>query len=144
MAAPIMSGGAKEHLIDMIRKYTKPIGLYVGLALVLGITYVRQIPARLRAQADSGLARLLLFATTLVIADTYSWVYGLMAALFTVLIISASPRIEGFHDTDMKLVTQKRRWFIEEVMGENPIGIAEDKVTTKAIQDQGNTASTGK
>jgi hypothetical protein len=140
-----MSGGAKEHIIDIVRKYTKPVSLYVGLALVMGITYVRQIPARIRAHADRGIARLLVFLTTMFIADMYSWTYGLMAALFSILIVSVSPRIEGFEDdTDIKMVTQKRRWYIEEVMGENPIGISEDKVATKAIQDQGNSVSTGK
>ena len=139
-----MAGGAKEHLIDMIKKYTKPLSLYVGLLLVLGITYVRQIPVNLRIQANAGMARALLFITALVIADTYSWVYGLMAALFTILIVAVSPRTEGFEDSDIKLVTQKNRWFIEKAMGENPIGISEDKVLTKAIQDQGSGVSTGK
>jgi len=140
-----MSGGAKEHIIDIVRKYTKPISLYVGLALVLGITYVRQIPARIRSHANSSIARLTLFLVTLLVADMYSWTYGLMAALFSILIVAVSPRIEGFEDdTDIKLVIQKRRWFVEEVMGENPIGISEDKVSTKAIQDQGNSVSTGK
>ena len=139
-----MSGGAREHLIDMVKKYTKPISLYVGLALILGLTYVRQIPAHLRSLADSTLGRVVLFLSTLIIADMYSWIYGLMMVLFTILIIEVSPRIEGFDDdTDIKLVTEKKRWFIEKVLGEHPIGITEDKVTTKAIQDQGNTNSTG-
>jgi len=142
---PIMSGGAKEHIIDMINKYTKPLSMYLGLALVLGIVYVRQIPAGIRLQLNTTIGRAVLFALTLLIADMYSWTYGIMMALFTILLLAVSPRIEGFESgdaTDIKLVTLKKRWFAEELLGENPAGISEDKVTTAAVQDQGNTMST--
>ena len=141
-----MSGGAKEHMIDMIKKYTKPLSIYIGLALILGIVYVRQIPARIRMQGNTILGRVLLFCLTLLIADMYSWTYGIMMALFTMLLLAVSPRIEGFNSedtTDIKMVTLKKRWLSEEILDENPAGISEDKVTTTAIQDQGNTTSTG-
>ena len=67
-------------------------------------------------------------------------------ALFTMLLLAVSPRIEGFNSsdtTDIKMVTLKKRWFAEELLNENPSGISEDKVKTAAIQDQGNTTSTG-
>jgi hypothetical protein len=83
-----------------------------------------------------------------VIADTYSWIYALLMALFAVLIIAVSPRTftEGFEDsdkgdTDLKLVTQKKRWWSEEVLQENPLGIEEEKVKTAAIQDNSNTSN---
>jgi hypothetical protein len=141
---PIMKGGAKEHMLDMIKKYTKPLTLYIGAALVLGIVYVRQIPATILVQSNMMLGRAFLFVLTLVIADLYSWTYGIMMALFSILLLAVSPRIEGFQgESDIKIVTAKKRWFAEEVLNENPLGIEEDKVKTTAIQDQGNTTSTG-
>jgi hypothetical protein len=145
-APPIMSGGAKEHIIDMIKKYTKPLSIYLGLSLILGIVYVRQIPAYITKYGNTVLGRVLLFLLTLLIADMYSWTYGIMMALFTMLLLAVSPRIEGFNSsdtTDIKMVTLKKRWFAEELLNENPSGISEDKVKTAAIQDQGNTTSTG-
>jgi hypothetical protein len=145
MSPPIMSGGAKEHMTDIIKKYTKPLSLYIGLTLILGIVYVRQIPARIRMQGNTMIGRALLFCLTLLIADMYSWTYGIMMALFAMLLLAVSPRIEGFLSedaTDIKMVTLKRRWFSEQILNENPAGISEDKVTTSAIQDQGNSAST--
>ena len=145
-ALPVMSGGAKEHMIDMIKKYTKPLSIYLGLGLVLGIVYVRQIPVHIRMQGGTVLGRVLLFGLTLLIADMYSWTYGIMMALFAMLLLAVSPRIEGFNSdetTDIKMVTLKKRWFAEELLDENPSGISEDKVKTSAIQDQGNTTSTG-
>ena len=143
---PIMSGGAKEHIVDMIKKYTKPLSMYLGLTMILGIVYVRQIPASIRMQLNTVLGRALLFCLTLLIADMYSWTYGIMMTLFTILLLAVSPRIEGFESgdaTDIKMVTLKKRWFAEELLGENPAGISEDKVTTAAVQDQGNTTSSG-
>jgi hypothetical protein len=145
---PVMKGGAKEHMMDIVKKYAQPLNIYVGILLVLGITYVRQIPKPLAFAANTFLGRLILFALTIIIADTYSWIYALLMALFTVLIIAVAPRTlkEAFQDTatgdvDVKLVTQKRKWWSEEVLEENPLGIEDDKVKTSAIQDSGNTSS---
>ena len=118
--------------------------MYLGLTMILGIVYVRQIPASIRMQLNTVLGRALLFCLTLLIADMYSWTYGIMMTLFTILLLAVSPRIEGFESgdaTDIKMVTLKKRWFAEELLGENPAGISEDKVTTAAVQDQGNTTS---
>ncbi len=146
----IMKGGAREYTLDILQKYTAPLTIYIGIALVSGITYVRFVPEKIRAQANGILGRLFLFILTIFIADTYSWIYGLLMAILTVLLLAVAPRSsavvrgEGFQansDTDVKLVTQKKRWWSEEVLQENPIGIEEEKVRTQAIQDQGNSSS---
>lgn len=158
-AIPVMKGGARAHILDLVRKYIQPLEFYFGLLIVLGIVYVGQIPDFISYQANSVLGRLFLFATTILIADTYSWIYALLMALFTVLLISVAPRTlgregfqngqrSGYMDMDLKLVTQKQKWWVERVLKENPLGIEEEKVRTSAIQDSGNssnstTSSTG-
>jgi hypothetical protein len=148
MNPPVMQGGAREHIIDIVKKYAQPLNIYIGIALVLGITYVGQIPKRVRYYANTLVGRFLLFWLTIVIADTYSWIYALLMAVFAVLVIAVSPRTlsEGFQDSDkgdidLKLVTQKKRWWSEEVLQENPLGIEEEKVKTAAIQDNSNTSN---
>ena len=145
-----MKGGAKEHIMDVVKKYAQPLNVYVGIVLVLGIAYVRQIPKSVSFAANSIVGRLFLFALTIIIADTYSWIYALLMALFTVLIIAVSPRTlkENFvnnmsdnGDVDLKIVGQKKRWWSEEILHENPLGIEDDKVRTSAIQDNSNTSS---
>jgi len=145
---PVMKGGAKEHMIDLIKKYAQPLNIYIGIGLVLGITYIGQIPKSVAYYANTMLGRLTLFVLTIVIADTYSWIYALLMALFAALLIAVSPRTlkEGFQDsdkgdTDLKIVTQKKRWFSEEILQENPVGIEEEKVKTAAIQDNSNTSN---
>jgi hypothetical protein len=90
------------------------------------------------------------------VASLYSWVYAVLLGIFAVLVLSMAPRnstVENFQsdddvamlnkDLDVKMVSQKKRWWIEEVMGENPIGIEEDRVRTSAIQDNTNSSSSG-
>lgn len=143
---PIMKGGAKEHILDIIKRYAQPLNIYIGISLVLGIAYVGQIPKQFAFYANTILGRFLLFWLSIIIADTYSWVYALLMALFVVLLISVSPRNyrEGFQDpptSDIKLVTQKRKWWSEEVLQENHLGIEEDYVKTQAIQDNSNSSN---
>ena len=143
-----MKGGAKEHILDIIKRYAQPLNIYIGIILVLGIAYVGQIPKSYAFYANTMIGRFVLFWLTIIIADTYSWVYALLMALFVVLVISVSPRNfrEGFQgkslpDTDIKLVTQKRKWWSEEVLQENPTGIEEEHVKTQAIQDNTNASN---
>jgi hypothetical protein len=146
---PVMKGGAKEHIMDIIKKYAQPLNVYVGLGLVLGIIYVRQIPKGVAFAANTLVGRVVLFLLTVIVADMYSWIYALLMALFTVLIIAVAPRTmkEAFQsagdmgDVDIKLVTQKKKWWSEEILHENPIGIEDDKVKTNAIQDSSNASS---
>lgn len=153
---PVMKGGAREQLWDILQKYAQPLHIYLGIALVLGITYVGQIPDHYTYQANTILGRIFLFLVALFVADTYSWVYGVLMALFVVLLLVVSPRTqgrEGFQNggrketmdgengLNVKLVSQKKRWWSEEVLQENPIGIEEEKVKTSAIQDSGSSSS---
>ncbi len=146
---PVLKGGAREHTLDLLQRYAQPLNTYIGIALVLGIIYVGKIPDSFTNQANHFMGRLFMFTLTIIVADTYSWIYGLLMALFTVLLIAVAPRasFEGFQssasssDTDVKLVTQKKKWWSEEVLLENPLGIEEEKVRTQAIQDGGNSSS---
>jgi hypothetical protein len=142
-----MKGGAREHTIDIIKKYAQPLNLYVGIILVLAITYIGQIPKSIAFRANTLLGRLFLFVLTIVIADTYSWIYALLMALFSVLIIAVAPRTlkEAFQDVssdiNVKLVSQKKKWWSEEVLKEDPLGLEEDRVKTSAIQDNSNASN---
>jgi len=146
-----MKGGAREQLLDLVRKYTQPLEFYFGVLIVLGIVYVGQIPDTISYQANTLLGRLFLFFITIFVADLYSWIYALLMALFTVLLIAVSPRTfsgwkEGFQadsatSTEVKLVGQKNKWWVERLMEENPVGIEEEKVKTNAIQDNTNSSN---
>ncbi len=139
-----IKGGSSEYIRDLLKKYSKNIDFYFGTALFLAIAYVKYFPLQIRYQANKLLGRLFLFALTVIVAIRYNWLFGLFMAIGSVLLLAVAPRTEGFQTTDfdVKLVTQKRKWFVEEVFEENPIAIEEDKVNTKAIQDNSGSNST--
>ena len=145
----VMSGGAREQMIDVVKKYAQPLNMYIGILLVLGIIYVGRIPKTITFRANTFLGRSALFALTIFIAEAYSWNYALLMALFSVLIIAVAPRTfrESFQntslagsseDTDVKMVTEKNMWLVEKILKENPLAIEGSNVKTAAIQDNGN------
>ena len=132
--------------MDVLRKYAKPVEIYIGIALAVAIIYGKQIPDSIKDQVDSFLGRLLLFLLVILLADTYSWLYGLMAALLIALLIAQAPRSnrmrEAFQDKQFtKKVPKDRRWFVEEVFHENPETIQDEVVSTTAIQDNTSSSS---
>ena len=119
-----------------------PAKLLYGFVLVLVIVYSAQIPTEYRVFADSLLGRVFGLAVLYGVIHTLGWVYGLLTALAFVLILQRAPRInrslEGFDGgggVAEKRVDRGKKWFVEQVLGEDPRKIATDRVTTSAIED---------
>ena len=144
--APVLKGGAKNYIFDILSKYSTTINVYVMSILVLTIVFVKEFPLEIRAYAGTIPGKIVLFFATLIIADKYSWVSGLLMALLSLLLLSLGPRTvaEGFqspYTNNMKIVTDKEKWWVEKVFKENPLAIQEDIVYTKQIQDGSNSSS---
>uniref|UniRef100_A0A6C0JV89 Uncharacterized protein n=1 Tax=viral metagenome TaxID=1070528 RepID=A0A6C0JV89_9ZZZZ len=141
----IMTGGAKDLFIDMVKRHESPLTAYTLLGLALLIVYVKQIPVRFRRLADTLLGRLLLFILTILVAKYTTFSNGLLLALFTLLLLSMSPRtIEGYQDVrSSKKITDNNLWWVEKVFNEHPKEIDEDEVTTSAIQDGSTNQKSG-
>ena len=144
-----MKGGAREALMDIIAKQWSPIEVYILMFLVLSIVFVREYPVELRRYADTLLGKSALFAIAIFVSMKYSWLNGMFIALFTLLVLSMSPRDkerdkEGFQEkkasVNVKVVDNKNPWWIEAVLKENPIGFEDEKVSTSAVQDDGATS----
>ena len=142
-----MKGGAKEFVMDIVKKQWSPIEVYILIVLGMGIVFVREIPLKVRRTAESLVGRIVLFGTTVLITMKTPWINGVLFVIFSLLLLSMSPRSsEGFQNptTSVKLVADKKPWFVEAVLNENPVGIEDDEVKTSAIQDGANSSrSTG-
>ena len=141
-----MKGGAKAHVMDLVKKYSAPINLYILSALAIAIVLVKEIPLSVRAFAGTLFGRVLLFSASIALADQYSWISGLFMAILSLLLLSLGPRTiaEGFqspYDKTMKIVDSEKKWWVERVFKENPIAIEEEGVETSAIQDNSNGSS---
>jgi hypothetical protein len=143
---PVMKGGTSVYMMDLAKKFSNPIHVYVLIALTIAITFVKQIPVKIRSQAGTTLGRLFLFCLTVAIGELYSWTNGLLMAVLSLLLLSLSPRIsEGFQNgngspVSIKLIEDNQKWFVERVLKENPVAIEEDRVKTQAVHDSSNSS----
>ena len=148
MASPatvVMKGGFREQMGDLFTKYEGPVALLVGTFATLVIVFVGKIPKDVRRQADSLLGRALLLTFTVLTTIVFGWPLGVVVGLMSALLIGSGgihPVInntsvtEGFApDFNVKLVPNKKKWFIEEVLGENPLLIEDTVIDTSAVQD---------
>ncbi len=134
-------GGMVNSFHVLMMNLDSPAKLIYGALLVLVIVYSPVIPFEYRTFADSLLGRIFGVAIVYGVIETLGWVYGLLTAIAFLLVITGAPSnfaaaTEGFEGggtvTEKKVVG--RKWFVEQVLGENPKKIATDKVTTTAVE----------
>jgi hypothetical protein len=138
-----MKGGFQAQVNDLYHKYEQPLVVLLGLFMVLAIVFLEKIPIELRKQADSLLGRALLLTFTVTVVALYGWPLGILAGLMSALLIGAGgihpvqKQIkEGFSsEVNVRLVPGKHKWFVEKILGENPLLIEDDTVRTSAVQD---------
>ena len=135
-------GGFMDSFQILMVNMDSPAKLLYGFFLVLLIVYSAQIPSEYRVFADSLLGKVFGIAIVYGVIQTLGWVYGLLTALTFLLILQAAPRInrslEGFDGgggVAEKRVDRNKKWFVEQVLGEDPRKIATDRVMTSAIED---------
>ncbi len=139
----IMKGGFRAQVDDLYHKYEQPVVLLLGLSIVLVIVFLEKIPVDIRKQADSFLGRALLLTFTIIVTILYGWPLGILAGLMSALLIGAGgihpikkDISEGFSsEMSVRIVPGKHQWFVEKVMGENPLLIEDQTVETSAVQD---------
>lgn len=137
-----MKGGARAVLMDIIVKQWSPIEIYILAFLILSIVFVREYPKQVRRRADTLVGKTGLFLIAMFVSLNYSWLNGLLIGILTLLLLSMSPRsTEGFNNsaTKVKVVSEKKLWWGEAILNENPTLYEEDDVVTSAIQDGATT-----
>lgn len=128
---------------DLYHKYEQPVMVLTGLFMVIVIVFLEKVPIEIRKQADSFMGRALLLMFTVTVTVLYGWPMGILAGLMSALLIGAggihpvTKQVnEGFSsEMNVRIVPDKHKWFVEKVLGENPLLIEDDTVTTSAVQD---------
>jgi len=138
-----MSGGFQAHISDIFDKFRGPIEVVIAFFLTTLIVFLEKVPIEIRKQADTFLGRALLLMIITLTTMTFGWPLGILSALASALFIGAGgvhpivkKTLEGFApDMSVRIVPDKKKWFVEEVLGENPLMIEEQTVSTSAVQD---------
>jgi len=137
---PVMKGGVREIVVDFSKRQMAFVELVGGILLILGIVFPANIPIEFRKQASTLLGRLLLFCILVIILLYGKWTYGVLFAVFIAILLSTRSPKEGFtSEFTFNMVNDKKKWWVEQVLNENPVAIQDDKVSTNAIQDNRET-----
>lgn len=137
----VMKGGFREQIGDLFSRYEGPVALLVGTFATLVIVFLGKVPVDIRKQADSFLGRAFLLTFTVLTTIVFGWPLGVLVGLMSALLIGAgvagSPSVsEGFApDMNVRLIPNKKKWFVEQVLGENPLLIEDSVIDTSAVQD---------
>ena len=130
-----MKGGVRDILVDFSKKQSAHVEILFILLLGLGIVFPSGVSRELSKQLTTLPGRIVLFATLVAILHYTNWTYGLLFALFAGILLSTR-QVEGFmSEFKFQSVIDKKKWFVEDVLHENPKGISEDRVSTSAVQD---------
>lgn len=141
--AYLMKGGFRVQVDDLFHKYEQPVMVLAGLSMIIVIVFLEKIPVEVRKQADTLLGRACLLLFTVVVITLFGWPLGILAATMSALLIGAGgvhpvkrQVEEGFSsEMNVRLVPGKHKWFVERVLGENPLLIEDQTVDTSAVQD---------
>ena len=132
-------GGMINPIQLFINNLDSPYKLLLGFIFVLIIVYASAVPVEVRQFMDSMVGRVSGIAIVYGIIHSFGWVYGLLATLAFLIVLQGAPRleyVEGFSgggSINQKKIIGKK-WFVEQVLGENPKKIETDKVQTSAIE----------
>ena len=131
-----MAPKLQNHFLDFYKKLEFPFHILLYIALIISIIYIPQIPDNIKIYGPNPIYRIIAFILVLALTVYISPIHGLLLALIVVLYVSFTTgrNGEGYQNTQNSLVTarKQRRWFDEEVLGENPVAYQNDKVITLA------------
>ncbi len=137
--ATSQQGGMINPIQLFINNLDSPYKLLLGALLVLVIVYASAVPVEIRQFMDSMVGRVVGIGIVYGIVHSFGWVYGLLATMAFLIVIQGAPRleyVEGFSgggSINQKTIVGKK-WFVEQVLGENPKKIETDRVQTTAIE----------
>ena len=129
-----MAKSMKSHALDLYEKFSLPIQIILYVVFIIPVLFVGQIPKEYRGYANNIIVKIILFGLIILVNNYISYIHALLFAMFVVLYISLNPgSSEAFED--LRIVARKeRRWFDEQVIGEDPKLMETEKVRTEAVQ----------
>lgn len=140
-----MIGGAKlqQAVLDWSKQSNHLLLAVFSAALLLYATYAEQLSMTWRYQLSTTIGRTLLILVLYIIYLLAGWIPALLFAIGIAVTWSNRPLAkpiniqEGFMNSSDVKVTEadEHQWFVEDVLEENPKRIIEDRVRTRAVQD---------
>lgn len=144
-ASPEIDFSPESWIYNIRSVLYTPYMLFSLVGLVLAGSFLEMTSRKSLEVLDNVVGKSVLFLMPFFFAYTADWAMGLLAAVVSMIVLSklkVEDKEEGFineSETDegisTKLVTNSRRWFVEKVLDEHPVAIADDRVITRRVTD---------
>jgi len=135
--------------ISDVMKFPFTVLAMAGL-LVTG-AFIEIAPRRSLEFLDNTFGSILFFTVPFIFMSYFDWSTGLLAAVVSLIVFTRLEKgdsDEGFSDksdddkeVSTKVISNPHRWFIEKILGEEPVAISSDRIITSAVQNQDNKSS---
>lgn len=142
MTDKVMVGGAKfqNTVLEWSKQSNHLFTAVFAAGLLIYSLYAEKLPSAWRWQLSSPLGRLLLILVLYIVFLLAGFIPALLFAIGIAITWANrplyKPRItEGFSPDVKTTQTSSHKWFVEQVLNENPSSITEDRVDTRPVQD---------
>jgi hypothetical protein len=150
MADKLMIGGAKfqSTVLEWSRQSNHLFTAVAAVSLALYSLYAEKLPAVWRWQLSSILGRTLLLLVLYIVFLVAGFIPALLFAIGIAITWANRPLykppsvvrsnalvMEGFTSDVKTSGASSHKWFVEKVLHEHPSAIVEDRVNTRAVQD---------
>ena len=119
--------------------YIKPVilpDIIIGILLATGIAFVNEIPLQFIKLGDTLIAKTLVFILLIYLLSNNKWILALLLVLFTLRLFRLENNITEPFISQMIVddIDKKEKWFVEEILNENPTKIKEKIIEVDPIQ----------
>jgi hypothetical protein len=119
--------------------YIKPVilpDIIIGILLATGIAFVNEIPSQFIKLGDTLIAKTLVFILLIYLLSNNKWILALLLVLFTLRLFRLENNITEPFISQMIVddIDKKEKWFVEEILNENPTKIKEKIIEVDPIQ----------
>jgi hypothetical protein len=142
---PVMVGGGnlKSAVFDWFKQSSSIMNVVIGTALLMFAVYADKIPITLRYQLSTVPGRALLLIVLYVVHSFGGWIPALLFSIGIALVWANRPLAipkEGFQNVKVS-PADEHKWFVEKALDESPEGVVEDRVNTRAVQDNSDSGN---
>ena len=138
-----MDTSLKGWLFNIHTTIKTPLTVISVVFLLRAGSFAQIAPRKSLEFLDTGMGSLLFFATPLAVSMVLDWPTALLTAVISLIIVARLQRddvSEGFSSSNddrtmTELIPSPKRWFVEKVLGETPIAISSDRISSSVTKD---------
>jgi hypothetical protein len=138
-----MDSSLKGWIFNTHTTIKSPITVISVVLLLIAGSFAKIAPRKSLEFLDTSFGSLLFFVTPLAVSMVLDWPTGLLTAVISLILVARledNDVSEGFSTSDdlstmTELIPNPKRWFVEKLLGETPIAILSDRVSSSEMRD---------